>query len=227
MQKSTIPQMNFLMAITIIALLSALGGYLLSQLILYGTSDFSQRRAEKLLAVYESLDKAAVTLGRQVQEWKDMLLRTNNSELFSKHQKAFIDASVDVQSELLQAKTTMQTANMDATEVDQLIVEYKALFSRYIHAKAMLKPKKITSSEEVDSQVIGMDRSLQQHLSRVKASVEFQTKNQVNSALSVLGNRYLLAGFLGMSFWFMALVGFGFAYLFQIQEQKKVRLALN
>jgi hypothetical protein len=213
------------MAVAVIALFSTLGGYLLSQLILYGTNVSSQHLADKLLVVHESLDDAAVKLGIQVQEWKDMLLRTNNAELFSKHQKAFIDSSVGIQSALLQAETTMQSINMDANEIDQLIVDYKALLSNYIHAQTILHPHKIASSEEADRQVIGMDRNLQQHLAKVKANIEFQTRTQLNSALSVLGNRYLLAGFLSMSLWFMALIGFGFAYLFQFHELKNSGLS--
>ena len=161
---------------------------------------------------HDSRIKVAGSIGRQTQEWKDMLLRIKNKERFANHQKAFINDSADVQYALLQAKTTMQNINWDTKEIDQLIIEHKTLLSRYILAQSILKPKKMQSANEVDSQVIGVDRNLQKHLATAKANVEFQIKNQVNGALSVIGNRDLLAGVLGISLWFMALIGFGFAY---------------
>ncbi len=80
----------FKVFVAVTTLVSILGGYLLSQL-MYGMNDFYLQRTEKLLAMQGNLDDAAITLGKQVQEWKDMLLRVNESELYSKHRQAFLE----------------------------------------------------------------------------------------------------------------------------------------
>ncbi len=79
-----------------IALLSIFGGYLLWHMI-DGMSDHYRQHTEKALAMQVSIDDATIALGRQIQEWKDMLLRANDAELYSKHKNAFFEYSGNVQ----------------------------------------------------------------------------------------------------------------------------------
>lgn len=156
----------FVIFLVLMTLVSVFGGYQLSRLI-YKMNDFPLQRAEQLLVIEKNLDDAAIELGIQIQEWKDMLLRANDAELYSKHRKAFADSSVDVQYALLRTKTAMQNAGLDAGldagVIDQLSIEHKTLVSNYLLAQTKLNPQQIDSSHAVDRQVIGVDRRLQQH----------------------------------------------------------------
>lgn len=62
--------------------LSALGGYQLSQLFLE-VNVSSAKRSVQLLEIEEYLDEAAIGLGRQIQEWKDMLLRAEHGAIYN------------------------------------------------------------------------------------------------------------------------------------------------
>lgn len=196
-------------------LLSFFGGYQLSQLI-DRMNDYYQQRTEKILAMEGSINDATIALGRQIQEWKDMLLRANDTELYSKHKKAFFEYSSDVQQALQHTMSAMQNEHMDTVEIDQLLTDHQSLSSDYRMAKSMLNPLQIDSFREVDKQVVGIDRNLQKHLTAVKAEILLFSNQQLNETMPAQGNRYLL-GLLGsLLLLFMALAGFAFACRFQV-----------
>lgn len=200
--------------IAIAGLLAALGGYQLSRLV-SGMNDSSAQRSVQLLEVEEHLDDAAIGLGRQVQEWKNMLLRANNRELYGKHQAAFRDASINVQYALLNARRIMQTLGMETAEIDRLITEHKSLLAEYMDAYTKLDPQVADSAGTVDMRIIGVDRKLQNDIASVKAGISDFAKQQLYRTSSAQGNRYLLFGLLGaVSLFFMALFGLIFAYHF-------------
>lgn len=205
----------FKIFILVMMLLSFFGGYQLSQLI-YRMNDYYQQRTEKILAMEGSINDATIALGRQIQEWKDMLLRANDTELYSKHKKAFFEYSSDVQQALQHTMSAMQNEHMDTVEIDQLLTDHQSLSSDYRMAKSMLNPLQIDSFREVDKQVVGIDRNLQKHLTAVKAEILLFSNQQLNETMPAQGNRYLL-GLLGsLLLLFMALAGFAFACRFQV-----------
>jgi methyl-accepting chemotaxis protein len=200
----------FIIFILVMTLLSFFGGYQISQLI-YRMNDYYQQRTEKILAMEGSIDDATIALGRQIQEWKDMLLRANDMEVYNKHKQAFFKYSGDVQQALMQAIAAMQKERMNTVEIDQLLIDHQTLLSDYLMAKSMLNPRQIDSFREVDKQVVGVDRNLQKSLAAVKAEIQQFANQRLNETMPAQGNRYLL-GLLGAcSLLIMALVGFAFA----------------
>jgi len=200
-------------SIVVMLIFSIFGGYQLSRLI-YGMNDLSLNRTDQLLTIEENLDKAAITLGQQIQEWKDMLLRANDSQQYSKHQKAFTDSSVEVQYALMRANMTMMSLGLDTGAIEQLRSEHKTLLSSYLRAYTLLSPQRPATSHLVDMQVVGVDRNLQQHIATIKTDIEHQVKQQLNGTIPSRRNHYLLIVMLSASLLFMASVGFLFAYHF-------------
>ena len=74
---SSLPRV-FTLFFVLMTLVSVFGGYQLSRLI-YQMIDYPMQRAEQLLVAEMNLDDAAIELGMQIQEWKDMLLRANDT----------------------------------------------------------------------------------------------------------------------------------------------------
>jgi len=210
----------FIMFLALVTLVSAIGGYQLSRLI-YRMIDFPMQRAQQLLIIEKNLDDAAIVLGMQIQEWKDMLLRADNEELFNKHRKAFLDASVDVQFALQRTRVSMQNIGLDTGGIDQLGIEHKSLVSSYVLALAKLDARQAESMHAVDKLVIGVDRKLQQHITKVKTGIEQLAQQQLSGALPGEENHYWLVGVVGaVSLLVMALVGFIFALRFMGHEGK-------
>ncbi|MBI3901779.1 MAG: hypothetical protein HY306_02355 [Nitrosomonadales bacterium] len=207
-----------------VLLMALSGGYWLTQFVdELGLA--SQQQADQLLEMDEGIDGAAIALGHQTQEWKDMLLRVDDAVLYNKHQKAFIDASVEVQRELLRAEASMQHLGINTGDVALLRVEHQALLSYYQLAQTMLDSRHPQSFREVDRQVLGVDRNLQQHISRLKDNIERQTKQQLArlgalGAMQINGRHYLLFGLMGVVLLGMTLAGFVLAYRLQRQAIK-------
>ncbi|MFA6120455.1 MAG: hypothetical protein WCT35_01595 [Sideroxydans sp.] len=203
----------FLIFFSVLLLLAMAGGYQLSR-IFSQVNEAAAQRSVQLLEIEESLDEAAIGLGRQVQEWKDMLLRVNDKALYDKHQKAFKESSLDVQYALLGAKGVMQNIGMDTADIDHLINEHKSLLSEYLLAYSKLRPAVKNSPYKVDMQIIGVDRKLQQDIESVKAGISAFAKQQMFRTAETQGDRNLMIGLLGAtSLFFMALFGFIFANL--------------
>ncbi len=209
---------GFLLFMVAVIALSLFGGYHLSH-VTHRIQDFSLQRTDQLMEVEEDLDDAAIGLGQQIQEWKDMLLRVGNAALYSAHRQAFIDTSIAVQRALLRAKAAMHEAGMSETEVDRLSAEHKALLAKYVVAQAKLNPQRADSFRAVDREVIGMDRDLQRHIAAVKQDIELLAKQQLSGTAPAHTRQYVLLSLLGAaSLLSMALIGFAFASRFHDQE---------
>lgn len=205
---------HFKVFIAVMTLLSVLGGFLLSQL-MFKTNDFYLQRTDRLLAMQGNLDDAAITLGRQIQEWKNMLLRASEKDLYNKHRQAFLDFSYGVQEALMRTKMAMQEAGMDTGEIDQLLGEHKMLLSDYMLAKIKLDPGRMDSFREADTQVVGIDRKLQHHIAVVRIDMDNFSRQQLYGPLPKQVNSFLLLGMLGASsLLVMSLLGVLFAMRF-------------
>lgn len=207
------PPRVFIKFFAVVVVLSLAGGYQLSQLF-NEVSETSAQRSIRLLEVEERLDDAAIGLGRQIQEWKNMLLRADNKALHDKHQEGFKEASIGVQLSLQKAKAAMQEIGMDTGAIDQLAMKHKALLSEYLIAFSRLKPMHAESSRSVDLQIMGVDRELQQNIAQVKSAISAYAMQQLSRDPAMLGNQDRLIGLLGAAALFsMGMLGFALAIL--------------
>ncbi len=200
-------------SIFLMIVVSVLGGFLLSNVI-YNLENLKIKDADQLLNIEEDLDQATVALGRQIQEWKDMLLRAGDPLQYNKHQQGFIDSSVEVQYELMHASVSMQAIGIDTSEIELLQSEHKSLLATYLRAHTLLNPRRSESSRLVDQQVIGVDRRFQEHLAKTRAEIELKFKQQFAEVAPASGNRYLMIAVIGLALLFMALLGLLFAHRF-------------
>ena len=189
--------------------LSGLGGYQLTQLF-SRVSESSAQRSVQLLEIEERLDDAAISLGRQIQEWKNMLLRSEDKRLYERHLRAFKDASIEVQYALMEASSVMQQIDMDTAEMEKLASGHKVLLAEYLQAHSkMLQPAGKLTSDEVDMRVIGADRPLQERIAALKSAISEHARQQLTRAPEVQARRYLMLGLLGaLSLFLMAVLGY-------------------
>lgn len=206
------PRKTFIRFAAVMALLAVLGGYLLSQLV-FKMNDAAARRSVQMLEIEEYLDDAVITLGQQVQEWKNMLLRSDKPELYARHLEAFRESSVGVQYALRNAKRTMQEIGMVTTDIDLLIGEHRTMLGAYLQAYSKLNPQDLNSINEADRHIMGVDRKLQKNITAVKAATSAFAKQQLSGTSPAEKYRYLMFGILGaVCLFLMAVLGFAFAY---------------
>ncbi len=200
--------------VAVVLAVSIFGGYQLTHMTyrISNASALPQRGAEQLLAVEESLDEASINFGRQIQEWKDMLLRINREDRYNAHWQAFIESSIGVQKALHETRMAMERLGLGTEEVEQLSAEHRALFWKYVSARGRLDLRRPESARLADQQVMGIDREFQRHMATIRGNVEFLAKQQLSGTASADGRPYLLLGLLGtFSLLFMAFIGFAFA----------------
>ncbi|MBF0463965.1 MAG: HAMP domain-containing protein [Nitrospirae bacterium] len=102
---------------------------------------------------------AQVTFKKQVQEWKDILLRGSDPEAFKKYSAGFAKQEEKVQENLKKLKTIMETIGISSTMVDEALKVHDMLGVKYREALKSYDPNNGNSYKIVDTLVKGIDRA--------------------------------------------------------------------
>ncbi|HLP96930.1 MAG TPA: HAMP domain-containing methyl-accepting chemotaxis protein [Sideroxyarcus sp.] len=166
-------------------------------------SKVSRDATEKTSVSLELLALAAQTRGNfrsQVQEWKDILLRGNDAELYAKYFEAFEKRYADVQkglSDILKVATAAgQTELITAKEIEELRRAHENMHAQYLAALKNYNPAHATAGQEVDRLVRGLDRPLHEGINALaakiadaahkeSAAVKVQVESESDAALHV------------------------------------------
>jgi len=102
---------------------------------------------------------AQLDFKKQVQEWKDTLLRGNDADLFKKYSGQFADREQSVDKDLQSLQKLFAGAGVDTKLVDQSLTEHQKLGVLYRDALKTYDPAQSNSCFLVDAKVKGIDRS--------------------------------------------------------------------
>jgi diguanylate cyclase (GGDEF)-like protein/PAS domain S-box-containing protein len=116
--------------------------------------------AETSLAIssIDASDEATIHFKKQVQEWKDLLLRGQTKEDYDYYLAAFESEYVAVEVALEQSRTTFEKLDLDTAPVRKAQAEHAALHTRYLEALKLYDTKNPTSYLLADKSIRGMDR---------------------------------------------------------------------
>jgi len=148
-----------------------------------------------------------VTFKKQVQEWKDILLRGHTPEDLAKYTKQFHDREADVRAGAAALADTMQDA--EARELlQQFLDAHKVLGDKYETAYNVY----VTGNfdfKAADKIVRGQDRAPTDLFDKVVKQLESKVKISVNAQQAeVAKNRNLALGLFGGMLVVLGLVGF-------------------
>ena len=150
------PAARWLLAGAAVVLLAGAGG--LSALALRRSQERLINSVNATIGFAQNVDiarEAQVHFKRQVQEWKNVLLRGHNPDDYAKYWSLFEEEESKTQT-LLSDLRRRETSESSA--VDGVLAELRTLGQRYRTAVAELDPDRPLSYREVDSRVRGMDR---------------------------------------------------------------------
>ncbi|OPJ57498.1 methyl-accepting chemotaxis protein [Clostridium chromiireducens] len=125
---------------------------------------FNLKQEENLNTIAEYINivdearQAQVDFKKQVQEWKDTLLRGNDPESFKKYHSQFSQEYEKVQGQLLKLKADMNKHGMDTALVDSVLSSHKDMYGKYNKAIESYDSNNIESYHIVDGLVKGIDR---------------------------------------------------------------------
>lgn len=108
--------------------------------------------------ILDEIQGAAVHFKTQVQEWKNILIRGNNSEQFEKYASGFAKSEETVQEHLKRAATLQKQEGITADATEKLLQEHLQLGKNYREALKNFDQKNEDSGKIVDKLVSGMDR---------------------------------------------------------------------
>ena len=150
------PAARWLLAGTAVVLLAGAGG--LSALALRRSQERLINSVSVTIGFAQNVDiarEAQVHFKRQVQEWKNVLLRGYNASDHAKYWSLFQTEEIKTQA-LLAELRGRETSEL--TAIDGLLAELRGLGQRYRGAVANYDPANPLSYRDVDSRVRGMDR---------------------------------------------------------------------
>ena len=102
--------------------------------------------------------RAQVDFKKQVQEWKDILLRGNQKESFDKYSKAFDEQEAATDGDIRELRATLAQLALPVDQVDQALSEHAKLGEQYRTALTAFDSHDTGSGQAVDKRVKGIDR---------------------------------------------------------------------
>ncbi|HEX7641320.1 MAG TPA: methyl-accepting chemotaxis protein [Burkholderiaceae bacterium] len=139
---------------------------------------------QKAAMLEQSIDtarSAQVEFKKQVQEWKDTLLRGNDRAQFDKYSKAFADRSAQTDAYLQKLKDLFVKLKFDTAAVDEAIKSHQELGLKYAEALKQYDVANAGSAHTVDALVKGMDRPPTQKIDGIVSYV-LEQSNQMMAA---------------------------------------------
>ncbi|MBF0564195.1 MAG: methyl-accepting chemotaxis protein [Nitrospirae bacterium] len=95
---------------------------------------------------------------KQVQEWKDILLRGTDKAAFEKYHNNFSKESDETQTNLKELKDILVKLGDDTSMVDDAVKKHGELKDKYLEALKSYNPAEADAYQKVDRMVKGMDR---------------------------------------------------------------------
>lgn len=127
-----------------------------------------------------------VDFKKQVQYWKDTLLRGNDAASFDKSYSEFLKQDEAVQTGLVKLKEAMSKQNMDTDLVDKIINSHKDLHNKYTQAIQSYDKSNVQSFKIVDGLVKGIDRDTTDNMDILVKQIEQKENSEVTNSTNEL-----------------------------------------
>ncbi len=130
------------------------------------------KRLKRMTQAMEKARSAQVHLKKQVQEWKNILLRGHDHQQMVRHVGLFEQEEHQVAEDL--NSLTVLAGGLDfvaASELEQLLQAHRDLGVRYRSALKEHHPEDTASSKRTDEKVRGIDREPTDQMDRVVAEM--------------------------------------------------------
>ena len=164
--------LSFLDRISVRAKLWLLAGSLMVAAIILGLASFyvAHRLADQSSSLAATMGKVAKAgdmarvaqndFKKQVQEWKDILVRGHDPAQMAKYKTAFDKSEKEVQDDFAKLKVQMQDLGIPTEALDKAQQEHQKLGAKYREALATWKDKDPLAYRSVDGQLKGIDRPM-------------------------------------------------------------------
>ncbi|MCB1759991.1 MAG: response regulator [Gammaproteobacteria bacterium] len=145
---------------------------------------------------------AQVHFKKQVQEWKDILLRAHEAALYGKHLRQFIDQEKLTRKSIGELLSLLEQESEAERYAKQFLTAHAQLGVQYRDALKQFQPGAKESIFLVDRTVLGIDRQPTDLIDRVVESVQRETNDKlavINAEVTRIEHENLALTIIGMS----------------------------
>lgn len=153
-----------------------------------------------------AIENAHVNFKSQVQEWKNILIRGNDTQNFEKHLKGFEESGAKMDDNLKDSIALMKKLNKPTTEIEALSSAHIELMTRYRDALKSFDTKDPNAGKAVDKLVKGMDKPTSAGISKLVDRIEKEYTAKLAESQVEAEQSYVMARNI-----FILIVGLGVA----------------
>ncbi|OOM77980.1 methyl-accepting chemotaxis protein [Clostridium sp. BL-8] len=189
------------------------------------------QRTTEYIALVDESRQAQVNFKKQVQGWKDTLLRGNNIESFNKYHSEFTQENENVQNQLSTLKKDMTKQGLDTSSVEELLDTHKELYVKYTEALKNYDSNNPESYHIVDGLVTGIDRKPTDDMDALVKDIQdkanTESQNMIAQSNIDSGNFYktlisiVIIGII-LTIFFAVLISFTYKRITKFIEQFKM-----
>jgi uncharacterized phage infection (PIP) family protein YhgE len=145
-----------------------------------------QSESRQLVESVNLARSAQVNFKKEVQEWKDILIRGNDPESFAKYRKAFDDEEASTQANLRDLAVVMGKLGIASDKVASAAQEHVALGAKYRDALGHFEPAKEDSGKVVDRLVKGIDRPATNAIDTIVQDIQASAEERAQSNMKTV-----------------------------------------
>lgn len=147
-------------------------------------SNYNLKTVSEYTTLVDGTRDAQVHFKKQVQAWKDLLLRGQNSDSYNKYYKEFQTEHQNVLDKLQDIEKLMKKGKLDTSLLDKAISTQETMYNKYLDAIKSYSGGNAESYKIVDTMVKGMDRIPTDDMDKLVTQIQ---KNS-NTAVSNMTN---------------------------------------
>lgn len=170
--------MNLKKSTTLIVLLSACLFSVCSIFSLYSMKLITDKsnqavlESQKIEHMLVEAAKAQAEFQQQIREFKNILLRASNDDLYKKHLGLFKEKHDLVQLNLDSVSKSMVEAGMSNEDAEKLITDHSEIKFKFLEAAKSVRFVGISAAEAADQQSSNIDETAQNGLSEVRKRID-------------------------------------------------------
>ncbi|KAJ52917.1 Methyl-accepting chemotaxis protein [Clostridium tetanomorphum DSM 665] len=136
------------------------------------TSKENLYTSQEFIHLINDSRKIQVDFKKQVQEWKNILLRGFKEDSFKKYYNQFLEEDKNVKDGLIELKENMNRLNLDTSLVDKSLQSHEELHKKYIDSIKNYDAKDSISYRKIDLLVKGIDRAPTDNMDAIVKLIE-------------------------------------------------------
>lgn len=144
-------------------------------------SNYNLKTVSEYTTLVDSTRDAQVHFKKQVQAWKDLLLRGQNSDSYNKYYKEFQTEHKNVLDKLQYIEKLMRKNKLDTSLLDKSISTQEIMYNKYLDAIKSYSGGNAESYKIVDTMVKGMDRVPTDDMDKLVAQIQKNSNTAVSS----------------------------------------------